>query len=133
MPLTKPGSYHDKTIGWTTFFHRQRVRELAPLVDAALLAEHQRDPRGGEIPHSHALKQILDFIHNQPTDGKSFAYAATPYADYQLGIMHQRGTAPTIFDSPHYTTEREAVHAVFVERLRALGLLSASSSDGRPT
>ncbi|MGE0485228.1 MAG: hypothetical protein AB7Q81_13895 [Gammaproteobacteria bacterium] len=129
MPVTDPRRYCDKTIAWSAFFLHQRAAELAPLVTAEVLAEHLADPRGALGPHSHALRQILDFIHNQPTDGKSFAYAAVPYAEYKLGVMGARGTAPTIVDDETWASEREAVHAVFLERLRRLGLLPALDQE----
>ncbi|MEQ8660044.1 MAG: hypothetical protein RLW62_04445 [Gammaproteobacteria bacterium] len=129
MPIVDPLRYRDKTVAWWEFFLRRRAAELAPLVTAEVLAEHLADPRGERQPHSHALRQGLDFIHNQPTDGKSFAYAATPYAEYRLGVMHARGDAPTIVADPTYASEREAVHAVFLERLHRLGLLPAAGDD----
>lgn len=132
MPVIDPARYRDKTAAWSEFFLRQRAAELAPLVTTDVLAEHLADPRGARQPHSHALRQILDFIHNQPTDGKSFAYAATPYAEYKLGMMHARGTVPTIDDDETFASEREAVHAVFLERLRRLGLLLPEGQGGKP-
>ena len=131
MPIVDPRRYRDKTAVWTTDFLRRRAAELAPLVDAALLEEHRTDPRGQHTPHSAALKQVLDFIHNQPTDGKSFAYAATPYADYCVGVMHAREQAPSFPDETRYDSEREAVHAVFLERLRRFGLLPAATAGDR--
>ena len=128
MPVVDPLRYRDKTVAWWEFFLRQRAAELAPLVTPEVLAEHLADPRGANRPHSHALRQVLDFIHNQPTDGKSFAYMVKPYTDYRLGVMQARGTAPTIEDDVAYASEREAVHAVFLERLRRLGLLTADST-----
>ncbi|MGR8920879.1 MAG: hypothetical protein ACU85V_14790 [Gammaproteobacteria bacterium] len=128
MPVRNPGGYPDKSLEWTQRFLRRRAAELAPLVDDALLEEHRADPRGEQQRHSHALKQILDFIHNQPADGKSFAYAAKPNEEYRVGIMHERGREPTILDDVVYASEREAVHAVFLERLRRLGLLLAEDA-----
>jgi hypothetical protein len=132
MPVIDPRRYRDKTVAWSEFFLRQRAVELAPLVTPAVLAEHLADPRGARRAHSHALRQLLDFIHNQPTDGKSFAYAAVPYAEYKLGVMGAHGTPPTIADDEVHASEREAVHAVLLERLQRLGLLPAGGQEGRP-
>ena len=132
MPVVDPLRYRDKTVAWWEFFLRQRAAELAPLVTPEVLAEHLADPRGVNQPQSHALRQVLDFIHNQPTDGKSFAYAVTPYADYRLGVMQARGEEPVIVDEVAYASEREAVHAVFLERLRRLGLLPADQTGENP-
>ena len=76
-------------------------------------------------------QQVLDFIHNQPTDGKSFAYAARPYADYCVGVMHAREQPPSFPDETRYDNEREAVHAVFLERLRRFGLLPTTTTEDR--
>ncbi len=129
MPITNPQHYPDKTAAWTADFQRRRALELAPLISASLLEEHRSDPRGEHTPHSYALKQVLDFIHNQPTDGKSFAYAARPYAAYQIGVMRARGVAPSIDETTQYASEREAIHAVFLERLQTLGLLPSDSPE----
>ncbi|MFT4583743.1 MAG: hypothetical protein ACI915_001842 [Gammaproteobacteria bacterium] len=129
MPITNPRHYSDKTVAWTAEFLRRRALELAPLITSALLEEHAKDPRGTYTPHSYELKQVLDFIHNQPTDGKSFAYAVLPYAQYRLGIMRGRDVAPSIDDTTNYTSEHEAVHAVFLERLKTLGLLPSERSE----
>ncbi|MEQ8233610.1 MAG: hypothetical protein RLW61_20370 [Gammaproteobacteria bacterium] len=131
MPVVDPLCYRDKTVAWWEDFLRRRAAELAPLVTPAVLAEHLADPRGARQPHSQALRELLDFIHNQPTDGKSFAYAARPYAEYRLSVMHGRGSPPTIVAEAAYATEREAVHAVFLERLQRLGLLSGKNPGER--
>jgi len=68
-------------------------------------------------------------IHNQPTDGKSFAYAAQPYVEYRFGVMRGRDVAPSIDDTTNYTSEHDAVHAVFIDRLKTLGLLPSKSSE----
>ena len=129
MPITNPRLYPDKSVAWTADFLRRRALELAPLVTSALLEEHREDPRGEQTPHSYVLKQVLDFIHNQPTDGKSFAYAERPYAKYRVGIMRSRDATPSIDETTHYDTEREAIHAVFLERLKTLGLLPSNTAE----
>ncbi len=124
MPVSNPNDYRDKTADFMDFFARTRQRALAPLVDAALIAEHREDPRGGDTPHSHALQDVLNHLHYMPTDGKSFAYAEQPYRQYRLGVLRARGTPPVIFDDRSYASEREAVHAVFMARLAKLGLIA---------
>lgn len=124
MPLRNPNDYRDKTADWLALFADKRRQALAPLVTPALLREHEEDPRGGESPHSFALQDVLNYMHNLPTDGKSVAYAEQPYQRYRLGIMSARGSAPHFPDAREFSSEREAVHAVFLQRLRALGLVS---------
>lgn len=122
MPITDPAAYRDKTADWMDFFARVRRDALRPLVTSALLAEHAEDPRGGDSPHGHALQDVLNYVHNQPTVGKSFAYAEVPYRRYRLGIMQGRGMAPVFPDDRVFDSERAAVHAVFLQRLAAFGL-----------
>ena len=128
MPLRNPNDYRDKTTDWLALFAAKRREALAPLVTPALLREHEQDPRGGDTPHSFALQDILNYVHNMPTDGKSFAYAEVPYQRYRVGIMRARGSAPTLSDAREFASEREAVHAVFLERLEALGLVGKGGS-----
>lgn len=124
MPIDDPTKYTDKTDDWMTFFHNVRRRELSSMISAEVIAAHREDPRGQDTRHSEALQQLLNHIHNMPTDGKSFVYAETPHAVYKLGIMHARGLPPTIFHDTIYPTEKEAVHAVFLQRLEQFGITS---------
>ena len=131
MPLKDPGDYRDRTADWLQFFAETRRRELAPLITPALIAEHAEDPRGEDTPHSHALQDVLNYLHYMPVDGKSFAYAETPYKAYKLGVMRARGNAPSLADPRTFTSEREAVHAVFMQRLSQMGLLSDDAEGSR--
>ena len=126
MPLRKPTDYEDKNGHWMAFFANARHKALKPLVTPALLAEHAEDPRGARSQHSAALQEVLNYLHGLPTDGKSFAYAEVPYARYRLGILRGRGQAPDLSDPRVFASEQEAVHAAFLQRLVALGLLDAT-------
>ena len=128
VPLQNPNGYADKTADFMAFFAEAKRRELRPLVTPALLAEHAEDPRGDQSPHSTALQDVLNYLHALPIDGKSFAYAEVPYQRYKLGLLRGRGNAPTLDDPRVFATEREAVHAVFLQRLVALGLLDAEAA-----
>lgn len=130
MPLKDPRDYRDRTADWMQRFAEIRQRQLAPCVTPALIAEHAEDPRGGDTPHSHDLQDVLNYLHYMPVDGKSFVYAAVPYQTYKLGIMRARGNAPLLADSRTFSSEREAVHAVFMQRLGQMGLLAG---DGEKT
>lgn len=124
MPIRNPNDYRDKSADWLALYAAKRREALAPRVTPALLHEHEADPRGGDTPHGSDLQDVLNHVHNMPTDGKSFAYAEVPYERYRVGIMHARGAAPSWPDTRVFTSEREAVHAVFLARLRTLGLVS---------
>jgi hypothetical protein len=64
-----------------------------------------------------------------PVDGKSFAYVQAPYQAYKLGLMRARGNAPSLEDPRTFASEREAVHAVFMQRLVQMGLWSGEAED----
>ena len=122
MPIDDPGKYRDRTGDWMAFFNDVRSRELSAMLSPEIIEEHRKDPRGQETRHSEILQQILNHIHNMPTDGKSFAYAEVPHRAYKMGIMHARGVPPTMFHDTVYASEKEAVHAVFLQRLEQLGI-----------
>lgn len=128
MPLRNPSDYRDKTADWLALFAHKRREALRPLVTPALLREHEEDPRGAITPHSFALQDVLNYVHNMPTDGKSFVYAEVPGERYRVGVMQARGSAPRFADERVYASEGEAVHAVFLARLRALGLLTGTEN-----
>ena len=127
MLLSDPASCRDKTLDWLSYFSTSRRDALAPLVTPELIAEHKNDPSGSLARHSPALQEVLIYVRNQPVDGKPFAYAEEPYRKYRkyrIARMRGRGSAPEILDDEIFTVERDAIHAVFLHRLRWLGLLS---------
>ena len=132
MPIRDPGKYRDKTTDWIEFYNRVRQRELAPLVTDSLIAEHHDDPRGIHKRHGHALHDVLNHMHGLPIDGKTFVFAAVPYKEYRMGVLSSRGAAPVILRDRTFSTENEAVHAVFLQRLKSLGLFPATDSGATP-
>lgn len=130
MPIENPANYIDKTGDWMSFFQNVRRRELSAIVTPEIINEHRDDPRGQETRHSEELQQILNHIHNMPIDGKSFVYVESPNEVYKIGLMHARGVPPTIFQEQSYCTEREAVHAVFLQRIEQFGIVP--SREDRP-
>ena len=123
MPLSDPASCRDKTLDWMTYFNASRREALAQLVTPELIAEYQNDPSGSNARHSPALQEVLIFLRTQPVEGKPFAYVEEPHRKYRIGRMQGRGNAPEILDAEVFATERDAIHAVFLHRLRWLGLL----------
>jgi hypothetical protein len=75
---------------------------------------------------------VLNHMHGLPIDGKTFVFAAVPYKEYRIGILHSRGVAPTILRDRAFSTENEAVHAVFLQRLNSLGLFPATDGEVTP-
>jgi branched-chain amino acid transport system permease protein len=122
MTLSDPASCRDKTLDWMSYFNANRRDELARLVTPELIAEHRNDPAGSVVRHSPALQEVLIYLRTRAVDGKPFAYAEQPYRKYRIGRMRGRGKAPEILNDEIFTTERDAIHAVFLHRLRWLGL-----------
>ncbi|HVW68799.1 MAG TPA: hypothetical protein VHB68_07475 [Steroidobacteraceae bacterium] len=124
-----PDEFHDKTADWLAYYGKVRSGELRKLLTPQVLAEHEADPRGRSRPHSTELQQVLNFIHAMPITGKPFAYAAVPNGRYHLGWMQGRGRPASIDFKRVFNSEREAIHAVFRERLRHLELLGAATRE----
>ena len=129
MPLSDPATCRDKTLDWMNYFNASRRAALAQMITPELIAEHRNDPSGSSARHSPALQEILIYLRTQPVEGKPFAYVDEPHRKYRIGLMQGRGNAPEILDTEVFNTERDAIHAVFLHRLRWLGLLD---DKGRP-
>lgn len=123
MPLSDPATCRDKTQDWMSYFSASRRDALAQLVTPELIAEYHNDPSGSNTRHSPALQEVLIFLRTQPVEGKPFVYVEEPHRKYRIGRMQGRGKAPEILGAEVFATEREAIHAVFLHRLRWLGLL----------
>ncbi len=123
MSLSDPASCRDKTLDWMDHFNASRRNALARLVTPELIAEHRNDPSGANARHSPALQEVLIYLRTQPVGDKPFAYVEVPHRKYRMGRMRGRGNAPEILDGEVFTSERDAIHAVFLHRLRWLGLL----------
>ena len=125
MPLADPTAYRDKTLDWMAWFSAARRDSLRALVTPELIAEHAHDPFGIDVRHSADLQAVLILLRAAPTLDKPFAYAEQPHRKYRLGRMRGRGNRPLIEGGKAFTSERAAVHAVFLARLAWLGLLPA--------
>lgn len=132
MPITHPEQCRDKTADWYAYFASRRQSQLVKFVNDAVIAEHRLNPRGSAAtPQSQELHELLNYIRNAPVIGKSFAYAVEPYKEYVVGVMTARGVPATFSDQCVYSTEEEAVHAVFLQRLHALGLWPETNKEAK--
>jgi hypothetical protein len=130
MPLSDPTTTRDKSEDWMEEFRRRRVEALRPLVTPELVEAHRANPRG---PHSHELNLVLNFVRGPafPMDAKPFVHLRHPYDDYGLALMTARGEPATLSADTRYSSETEAVHAVFLQRLAAHGLDGALGQEDR--
>ncbi|MFD1708849.1 hypothetical protein ACFSCZ_19440 [Siminovitchia sediminis] len=125
MPINDPKTFRDKTEDWAPFFAKRRQAELSKLLTEEVIEEHRLNPRGSaDAPHSNELHEILNYMRMSPIEGRSFVYVMEPYKKYAIGEMTSRGELAKISDHPIYSTEEEAVHAVFLLRLKQLGIIS---------
>ena len=121
MPLSDPTRFRDKSEDWMDEFRRRRIADIRHLVTPELIDAHRRNPRG---PHSHELNLVLNFVRGPayPMERKSFVYLKNPYNSYGLALMAGRGEPAEIVEGADYTSEAEAVHGAFLQRLQAHGL-----------
>ncbi len=96
---------------------KQRERIKALITDE-LIEEHRARPLG---QHSDALERVLNYFRRQPQTGKYIVVATEPWQEYKLGVLSGvRGKTTEILDDETFATEEEAMHGVFLRRVRDL-------------
>jgi hypothetical protein len=120
MPITDPLECRDRSVDWTAYFYHRRGAEIARMIDDELIAEHERNADQSQGHHSANLHFVLNYFRGAPIIGKEFVYVVTPLEDYRIGLVTARGTAAQILDETKYTSEQDAVHAVFMARVKKL-------------
>lgn len=96
-----------------------RMRQkLRPLVTEELIAEHARNPFG---QHSDALERLLNYFRRAPQRGKYAVLCTKPHAEWRIIVIAGvRGEPPRFLDERVFYSEKEALHAVFLERIDEL-------------
>jgi branched-chain amino acid transport system permease protein len=93
-------------------------RRIADLITDELIEEHRARPLG---QHSDALERVLNYFRRQPQPGKYVIVATDPWREYRIGVLSGvRGQTAEILDDETFATEEEAMHGVFVRRVRDL-------------
>jgi branched-chain amino acid transport system permease protein len=111
----------DKSIAYYERFDRELRRRLRELVDDAVVEEHRTNPLGAAGPQSDRLRRLLNYFRRAPQAGKYVVVAVERWRDYRIGVLSGvRGVAPTVLDEPRFATEEEALHGVFLARVRDL-------------
>jgi branched-chain amino acid transport system permease protein len=96
---------------------KQRER-IKALVTDELIEEHRAKPLG---QHSDALERVLNYFRRQPQPGKYIIVATRPWEEYRIGVLSGvRGRPATILEDETFATEEEAMHGVFLHRVRDL-------------
>lgn len=96
-----------------------RLRDhIRHLITPELVAEYERDPR---LP-SDDLTRVMEYLGRAPLEGKYVVVAVESFSDYRIGVLGgTAGTPVEIGDRP-YESSRAAKHAIFLQRLRNLGV-----------
>lgn len=96
---------------------KQRERIKALITDE-LIAEHAAKPLG---QHSDALERVLAYFRRQPQPGKYIIVATKPWEEYRIGVLSGvRGRPAELLDGETFPTEEDAMHGVFLRRVREL-------------
>jgi len=112
---------YDKALHYYDRFDRELRAQLKRLVTDDLIAEHRANPLGRRGPQSEALRRLLNYFRRAPQAGKLAVVAVEPWREYRLGVLSGvRGELPKTLDEPVFATEEEALHGVFVARVRDL-------------
>lgn len=131
MPISDPAQCRDRSEDWLAYFHRRRGAEIAEMIDDDLIREHELNSDQNLGHHSTKLHLVLNYFRNAPVIGKEFVYAVEPYRRYRIGLITARGEKAEVLDDQTYATEKEAVHAVFLARVKRLrAALGASDREG---
>jgi len=96
---------------------------IRPLITPSLIQEHAEDPLGRHTP---ALDMLLSFLRSDPMRGKPqyVIMCTVPATEWVIG-EHPRRRGEIILsavDSERYASVDAAEHAIFLRRLRDLGV-----------
>ncbi len=96
-------------------FNARLKEEIRTLITPALIEEHRRNPLSRQ---SDALARVVNFFRRPP---RYALYSAVPMRQFQLIRMPiTPGLPPQPVDDTVYTTEAEAIHAVFLRHVAEL-------------
>jgi hypothetical protein len=123
MALQDPAQIRDRSSDFFQFWLKKRQAELRPLVTETLLNEHRANPVGADRSHSRELTLVLNFLRSMAGDRKEFIYRAEGADSFGVGLMRGRGAEVDDSLPARYSTLEDAYHAVFLMRLRGMGLL----------
>lgn len=123
MAIWHPTQIRDRSSAWMERWRSLREQDLRPLVTRELILEYQRNPSGGDRSHSRELTLVLNFIRSLAGPDKDFIYAVRPFREYAIGRMRGRGNPVDRTDPLRFTRKEDAMHVVFIRRLRRAGLI----------
>ena len=118
MHETQVPAARDKALDYYARFDREIRERLRAVIDDALIAEHAAKPLG---QHSDTLERVLNYFRRAPQPGKYILVATRPWQEYHIAVISgTRGVPPKILDGPVFSTEKDALHGVFLRRVHDL-------------
>jgi hypothetical protein len=109
----------DKALHYYARFDQQIQQRLRPMVTPELIEEHRTNPLGFHGLHSFELQFVQNYLRTRPQAGKYVIVAVEAWKDYRIGVLSGvRGVEPEVLDQPRFSTEEEAMHGVFLARVR---------------
>ncbi len=118
MAESRSTTHADKSLEVLAHWDKRMRASLQPLLTDELIAEHARDPLG---QHSDALERVLNYLRRAPHQGKYAVLCTNPYREYRIvALAGARGESARFLDERKFPTENEALHAVFLERIKEL-------------
>ena len=118
MTVSRPEQYRDKFQDWYAYWNEERRKALVKLMTDEVIEEHRANPTGYRKFHSPALQEILNYMHTQPVLGKYYIYTARDWQDYRIARIEPLGQGVRLIGDQSYDTEEEAMHGVFLLRVK---------------
>lgn len=116
--ITDPHKYADKSHDWYRYFDKERRAEIISILEThpEIISEHEQNPVGYRNHPSPQLQRVHNYFRLQPTFGKYYIYSEKEWSVYRIAKIKEFGELPEIING-EYTTEEEAMHAVFLKRI----------------
>lgn len=120
--ISDPALFRDRAEDWYNYYDSRRRLEILDILEKhpEIVEEHAANPTGYRRHHSPMLQRVLNYFRAQPALGKYFIYLNERWGDYRIAVNVELGKRPVILDEPAFTSEEEAMHAVFLKRIEDL-------------
>jgi len=113
--------FANKAAAFEERFDQQLRERLKKLLTDDVIAEHRDNPLGFKGYHSNELQQVVNYFRRARMAGKYVIVCVDQWKDYRIGVSTGvRGVPPRVLDEPRFGTPDEALHGVFLSRVRDL-------------
>jgi branched-chain amino acid transport system permease protein len=108
----------DRDATYFELFRKKQREYLRTVIDAELLEEHRKNPRG---QHSEPLERLLHYFRTAPQKDKYVIRRDVKSGKYRIAQLTGDKDVPTReVGSIEYKTLREVYHEIFLRRVREL-------------